>query len=876
MTRIMNKFLTTFFVAIVGLLIFSSCVREQQPDYREKDYGYVQFKLYKEASYDGAAAKSGESQLDYLSQAAKIKVTLKYGGVEISQTMTLGAADNDMAEYGLRSDKLQLLCGDYEVASFVLFDKLDNYLYTGDSKETIFSVVPGGLAICDLTANVQPRGKVQFRFVKDFVSDTKASSNEYTFDEIKYVTLTVKKDGSSDQFTFSNIKTTFKLDFTDGDKRTSFLQCDTLLSLPAGSYKVLSYSTYDSSKYLKETNTVPSESSFTVSDNSTTNADVKITLKESDEYIKDYMALKEIWEALGGEDWYYSGEDFQKGVNWDFNKDIDLWGDQPGVELHSNGRVASLNLSDFGFYGDMPAAIGQLTELAVLYLGTHNDTNLLDYDPTLDDKSGMSRMEAHKAYMRLKHPATQMSEPVARALMENNISIPEIEMYKSMSEDEIIEKGTGRMRIKPMDMVHGKKCNGLKSLPKEIGNLVNLEKLFIANGDLKSLPDEVANLDAVTDLEIYNCSEMKVFPVAIAGMASIESINLSNNSQWPADEILNGVKKLSSGEAAAKIQIIYLTENNLEVLPKEVCNMKKLGLLDLSKNKIHTIEKAFGKDINPVQMCFDYNQLSSLPTVEIDGRHIFCQTDDVESFSFKYNNFTEFPDIFSSDSKYVMKSVDFSFNQITGFQHNANGGTAYQGIKVETLTLSNNPLGTYPLELAQSNSTVANINIRGCKLNKIPEGSFTYEKAVNITSIDFSYNDLTDLPSEFHAGNMPYFYGIDLSYNRFSKFPFEPFDSAYLTVFGIRAQRDANGARCLSQWPTGMFNHKGLRGFYIGSNNLGKIDDTISTLIYYLDISDNPNIVFDASGICSAWKAKAYYLIYDKTQDIRGCESMLN
>ena len=138
----MNKFLTTFFVAIVGLLIFSSCVREQQPDNREKDYGYVQFKLYKEASYDGAAAKSGESQLDYLSQAAKIKVTLKYGGVEISQTMTLGAADNDMAEYGLRSDKLQLLCGDYEVASFVLFDKLDNYLYTGDSKETIFSVVP--------------------------------------------------------------------------------------------------------------------------------------------------------------------------------------------------------------------------------------------------------------------------------------------------------------------------------------------------------------------------------------------------------------------------------------------------------------------------------------------------------------------------------------------------------------------------------------------------------------------------------------------------------------------------------------------------------------------------------------------------------------
>ena len=875
MSRIFNKSLTAFLVAAIGLLSLASCVREQQPDNREKDYGYVQFKLYKEASY-GAATKSVVSQLEYLSQAAKIKVNLVFGNGTISQTMTLGAADSDAAEFGMRSEKLQLLSGSYEVDSFVLFDKLDNELYYGDSKGAGFTVVPGGLAICDLTADVQPRGKVQFRFVKDFVPGTKASSREYTFDEIKYVTLTVKKDGSSDKFTFTNIKTKFKMDFTDGDKRTSYLQCDTLLMLPAGSYKVMSYSTYDSSKYLKETNSLPSESPFTVTDNNVTDADIRISLRESDEYIKDYVALKEIWEALGGKDWYYSGEDFQKGVNWDFNKDVDLWGDQPGVELHSNGRVASINLSDFGFYGDMPAAIGQLTELAVLYLGTHNDTNLLDYDPTLDSKSGLSRMDAHKQYMKLMHPATQMSEPVARALMENNISIPEIELYKSLSEDEIIEKGSGKMRIKPMDMVHGKKCNGLKSLPKEIGLLVNLEKLFIANGDLESIPAEAANLDAITDLEIYNCSEMKEFPMAITQMASLESLNLSNNSQWSSDEILKGMRALSSGEAAKNIQIIYLTENNLEVVPEEFCNMEKLGLLDLSKNKIHTIEKAFGKDINPVQMCFDYNCLSSLPTVEIDGKTIFCQTDDVESFSFKYNNFTEFPDIFSSDSKYVMKSVDFSFNQITGFQHNANGGTAYQGIKVETLTLSNNPITTYPLELAQSNSTVANINVRGCNMNAIPEGSFTYEKAVNITSIDFSYNELTDLPSEFHAGNMPYFYGIDLSYNRFSKFPFEPFDSAYLTVFGIRAQRDANGKRCLSQWPTGMFNHKGLRGFYIGSNNLGKIDDTISTLIYYLDISDNPNIVFDASGICSAWKAGAYYLLYDKTQDIRGCESMLN
>ena len=123
MSRIFNKSLTAFLVAAIGLLSLASCVREQQPDNREKDYGYVQFKLYKEASY-GAATKSVVSQLEYLSQAAKIKVNLVFGNGTISQTMTLGAADSEAAEFGMRSEKLQLLSGSYEVDSFVLFDKL--------------------------------------------------------------------------------------------------------------------------------------------------------------------------------------------------------------------------------------------------------------------------------------------------------------------------------------------------------------------------------------------------------------------------------------------------------------------------------------------------------------------------------------------------------------------------------------------------------------------------------------------------------------------------------------------------------------------------------------------------------------------------------
>jgi Leucine-rich repeat (LRR) protein len=195
---------------------------------------------------------------------------------------------------------------------------------------------------------------------------------------------------------------------------------------------------------------------------------------------------------------------------------------------------------------------------------------------------------------------------------------------------------------------------------------------------------------------------------------------------------------------------------------------------------------------------------------------------------------------------------------------------------VQTFSMANNPkLGVYPKCLADSKSKVDFVNVRGCGIREIPEGSFTGENSAYLVSLDLSYNHLDDLPYEFHAGNMPYFYGLDISYNRFSHFPFEPFDCASLTMMAIRSQRNEKGERCLKEWPTGVYNHTGLRALYIGSNDLGKIDDRISYLIYYLDISDNPNIVFDATDICYYWQSGVYFLLYDKTQDIRNCPLML-
>ena len=869
------KFLRFSVLFVACLAFLAGCAKEEVAGNGEKDYGYVQFKLYKEASYD--ATKAVVPQLEYLGDATKIMVMLQYGDNQITQTLTLSASNSEAAEYGLRSEKLKLVAGEYSITAFTLYDRLDEELYKGGQSGT-FTVVPGGMVMHDVLADVVERGKVRFTLVKDFKAAVKAAAREYTFDEIAYVDLTVK-DASGVATAFTKLPTDFSVHFDQTDDvedgyQTSSSVCDTLVSLKAGTYTVDSYVVYDSNKILLESSKDMSDAKFHVEDNKTSDADVHVTLNEADEYIKDYYALKEIWEALDGENWYYKGDEWNEGANWDFNKDVDLWGAQPGVKLHDNGRVALLSLSGFGFSGHLPAAIGQLTGLIELYLGHHGEMKTIENDPTLQyGMSNANRMDRHKEYLRRTHTLTQFSEPVARGLKEHGISIPEIALYETMTEDEIIDRNTGRMKIKPMDdALPGTRTNGLKSLPDEIGNLKNLQTFFIANGDIKELPATMANLTGVTDMEVYNCHEMTDFPMVLAQMPNLTSLNLSANPQWT--DVDEGLRAMSEGPAGQSLQILYMNECSLTLLPKELNNMKKLGLLSVASNKISKIESAY-PDIAFTQLYLDNNQITEFPHfVNENGKRHFFRIEDVETFSCTYNKVKMFPDIFDANSIYGIASIDFSYNDIEGFENVDNG--TYQGVYVQTLSLANNPkLGKYPKCLAETKSKVDYIILRGCGIDEIPAGSFTGENSAYLMSLDLSYNHLTDIPREFHAGNMPYFYGIDLSYNRFSAFPFEPFDCASLTMMAIRGQRDEKGERCLKEWPTGVYNHTGLRALYMGSNDLGKIDDTISYLIYHLDISDNPNIVFDASDICYNWMNGTYFLLYDKTQDIRNCAAML-
>lgn len=847
-------------------------------------YGYAQFKLYKSGLAETKKTRASTNELNYLRDAQKMKIVLinQDDGTEVVQTVGLEVMGDD-SEFGLRSEKLQLMAGTYQIVGFYLFkadgtaQELKQILSGEPYEKTIITVINGGLAVQDIHVKVVNRGIVKFTVTKNFLPSTRATLGEdYLFSDIKYINVTVQEQFTKKDTTFSNVSVEYTEKLDGNGTKISVAVSDSLFRLPAGKYKVKNYTTIKKNKSSLEYGEV-NGADFEVSDNVTTEVKIPVNFSKTTGSIKDYLILKEIWEALKGpaipeknqKGWSYSGVTYPLGTNWDFNKDIDLWGEQPGVGLDEKGRVIGLTIGAFGPEGDIPASLGELTELRTLSLGNHSEQV---GDNIIEKTIGTELTEVQKNSVRndfynkfvKKDMASYFSEPIQAALKWQKEGIP------SRFSQADVKSEASRPSLK--DVPVNRLTNGIHRIPASIGNLVNLQYLYIANGKFEGFEPgtNLSKLENLTDLEIYNCPSMKKLPEELQQLPNLQSFNLASNPNL--GDFHEDLGEFVASENISKtLQIFYLTYNNLTVLP-DMSMVKKLGKLDCAYNKIKKIEKAFGSDVVLVQLSMDYNQIEELPR---DGSGSFCGYADVESFSFAHNKLKKFPNIFSSQSIYVMSSVNFSFNEIDGFEGEEDG--TFKGVNANTIALGGNKLKKFPDILFKTNSQVSVLGLNGNGIEEIPKGTFSASKySYMMKTLDLTYNKLSKLPDDFNGKNMPFLYGVDISNNRFTEVPTGPMDAATLTVYAVRSQRDENGNRLLRKWPSNISLCPSLRQFCIGGNDLRKITDTISPYIIVFEIKDNPNISLNLSNVCNMIKAGAYLLIYDPEQDIRGCDYLKN
>ena len=897
--KLYSIFFLPLIISLLTIVVATGCSDDDEA--LQSQYGYVQFKLYKSTSFDKrTVTRSVTDKLESLSSAQKIMVVMTHNGTTVSQTLPLNAYNANNAEYGLRSDKLQLLAGTYKIIGYYLYDKLDKVLLAGPAGEdNEFTVVSGGLQEQTLTVDAVSRGTVTFKLTKEGLS-TRAAG-EYLFSNIRFIDVTVMNTFTRVTTGLKGMKVTYEEDSKENqnpdnvnDKYMDIgvATCDSAVWLPAGTYQVVAYTTYSQSGSTKpelETQSVRGEP-FIVEDNKLTeDANVPIQLKETAEYIKDYKALKAIWEALDGKNWKYNSGIVDNTVhpsNWNFNKELDMWGDQPGVDLDANGRVTGLSLAGFGAKGRVPDAIGQLTELKTLAFGTHGETlsgRLFGEDKLAPDMTEEQKQRIRMHYKRMfldYDPRLNMSE-----LLQDGINRhPKLQPIKKDN------------RITLKDTQIGGLTNRITFISKAVQRLTKLQNLYLANSPItydniatdwedatseyaKQYADEElswSNLKDLTDVELYNCPKLTQIPEFVYDLPELQLLNVACNKGISADQLTADWKRLADDEdTGPKVQILYLGYNNLEKFPESesLRKMVKLGLLDCVHNNVNHLE-AFGTDVKLSDLMLSYNQIEEIPDE-------FCAfTDQVEGLGFSHNKLKYIPNIFNANSVYVMGSVDFSYNEIGSEGSNIKCSMdQYKGINASTVTLSYNKIKKFPTELFASGSPISTIDLSNNLMTSIPENSLkpkngNYKNTYLLTIIDLRFNKLTSLSDDFRATTLPYLSNMDVSYNCFSKFPTQPLNSSQLKAFGIRHQRDAEGNRILREWPTGITTCPSLIQLQIGSNDIRKVDEKLTPQLYILDIGDNPNISIDVTSVCPYIEAGMYVLIYDTTQDIRGCDAL--
>lgn len=851
--------LTLLILALLSsVLLFTGCTEEAEP-VSEPGYGYVQFHLFKKGSYTKAGDK-----LEYLRDAAKIRVTLRSQDNDIiTPVAVVEAVDKNLSEWGLQTAKIRLIAGKYTMTAYEIYDGLDNSVLVGSPSEpVVLDVKPNGIVSEDIALNVVDRGWAKFRLVKDLseIVGTKAGkdgADEHPFYGIQSVDLTVKNKNTGEITEITNIEVTHK--FVDGEKAadpdyiSGICVSDTLVALKGGTYTVTKFRTYfDYFRKVYETSTNVAENEFVVKDNQETDADVPVTLHTTSGHVQDALALREIWEALDGPNWR---------IKWEFNCDVDAWTANTGVQILGNGRVASLDLTGTGAKGAMPAAIAKLTELRKLTLGT------IGYNAaaggttvTTGRKLTYFTPEDHEADRRLtigtRDPRSCFSKELQQSF--EIAGDPVKPSVKSLSE---------RMPVMYKPEVN---ATDIVSLPDEINQLKNLEHITIAFSPIKTFPADMSGLTALTDVEIFACTELTEFPKGLATCPKLTSLTYSFNVSTTIPSMEEGISAINNGPAAKTIQLLYFPNQRIDNMP-DLSNIPRLSVLVIQGCGLKSFTAPFSKDQFFVQFMASDNELTSLPRDE--KGNFLAYNAETEEVNFSGNKFTELPDIFDAKSAYQVGTVDFSKNQIASVEH----GDAYRGIKAATFDISYNKLKELPVQLfGTSSSSISYLKIDGNGMEKISkeaiEGKYTYRT----TTISMAYNKLKSLPDEFDSLTFPYLSGIDMSYNRFDYFPYTAVNNQYLSVFIFRHQRDADGDRCMRTWPAGIGQAlAGLRALYLGSNDIRVVTDQLSYMIYNLDIQDNPNISIDVSAVCSYIKSGWFNLMYSPGQDIRGCDEAL-
>ncbi|KAG5564734.1 hypothetical protein RHGRI_000811 [Rhododendron griersonianum] len=167
----------------------------------------------------------------------------------------------------------------------------------------------------------------------------------------------------------------------------------------------------------------------------------------------------------------------------------------------------------------------------------------------------------------------------------------------------------------------------LSYLPEEIGNLISIQTLDLAENNLSTLPDGICNLTCLKRLRLED-NNVSRLPWGIGGLTSLEILNLGRNSLctlpdtigklYCLKDLLVGNNKLSHlpseiGDLDSLKTLVLEGNNGFRALPESICKLVRLEKLDLTYCNLSHLPSEIDRLISLVSLYLGHNTSLTIP-----------------------------------------------------------------------------------------------------------------------------------------------------------------------------------------------------------------------------------------------------------------------